>query len=205
MTTLLLALTLALGLTRAEQATDPEPAAATPSASATAAQSSASEPGPGTPSPAVEPVATPSGPDAAAKSAGPSALKVTLRIVGLEAAITLLSGWTAVSPKFLGWVEVVSSPFVFGDTADKKGMTIGVAAGMMVAGLGAYNVFELSKAKYTQSDRFWRNFAALHVVCGLALLPELVASPGKAPASTTPQVSLGLTPGGGALLVVGRF
>jgi hypothetical protein len=220
MTTLLLALTLVAGLTPAE----PAP-----------------EPGPRTPAPVVEPAATPSGPDtaspeapavdaavtppaqpAAAKSPGPSALKVTVTVVVTEGLLAALSAGLANDPKN-GWVMVGLSPLmvigVWGqmDSQGKPNSEVmGVASGVMFAGIGAYNALELSKDKYSKSDRFWLNMAAWHVgLLGVAAvvgsvgavvgLADLEQGPRKAPASTTPSVSLGLTPGGGALLVAGQF
>jgi hypothetical protein len=193
MTTLLLALVLASGLTPAEPAPEREP---------------------GAPAPAVEPTATPSVPDAAAKPPGPTALQLTGAVVVAESVFAFYSAIAAANPKPAGWVMVGLSP-LFGTLvyaeADSKGEassgTIGVASGLMIAGMGAYNVFELSKDRYSHSDRFWLNMAAWHVgllgVGAVVGLDRVLFS--KTPASTTPSVSLGLTPGGGALLVAGRF
>lgn len=165
---------------------------------------------------AVEPAATPTGPDAAVKPHGPSALQVTVAVVVAEGVFAFYSAIAAANPKPAGWVMVGLSP-LFGTLvyaeADSKGEahsgTMGVASGLMIAGMGAYNVFELSKDRYSHSDRFWLNMAAWHVgLLGLGAvvgLADLADGPRKAPASTTPSVSLGLTPGGGALLVAGRF
>jgi len=187
MTTLLLVLTLALGLTPAEQGPDPEPAATTPS-----------------------------GPDAAAKSPGLTALQVTGAVVVAEATFAFYSAIAAANPQPAGWVMVGLSPLfgiLVGGEADSKGRAnsgvLGVASGLMIAGMGAYNVFELSKDRYSHSDRFWLNMAAWHVgllgVGAVVGLADLLEGDRTSPASTAPSVSLGLTPGGACLLVAGRF
>jgi hypothetical protein len=164
---------------------------------------------------AVEPAATPKGPDAAVKPPGPTALQVTGAVVLAEAMFVFYSAIAAWEPQTAGWVLVGLSPVlgttVYGEAdgkGDANGALIGVAAGLMMAGVGAYNVIELSKDRYSHSDRFWLNMAAWHVgLLGVAAVVGLdqVDGPRKAPASTTPSVSLGLTPGGGALMVAGRF
>jgi hypothetical protein len=197
--------------------TPPSPAPARePGPPASPVETAVTPAGPDAASAAVEPAAVPSGPDAAAKARGPTALQVTGAVVVAEASFAFYSAIAAANPQTAGWVMVGLSP-LFGllvaAEADSKGEAqsgvLGVASGLMIAGMGAYNVFELSKDRYSHSDRFWLNMAAWHVgLLGLGAVvgvAELAEGPRKAPASTTPSVSLGLTPGGGALLVAGRF
>ncbi len=149
------------------------------------------------------------------KPPGPTALQVTGAVVLAEAMFAFYSAIAASNPQTAGWVLVGLSPVlgttVYGEADGKgeaNGALIGVAAGLMMAGVGAYNVIELSKDRYSHSDRFWLNMAAWHVgLLGVGAVVGLdqVVGPRKASASTTPSVSLGLTPGGGALLVAGRF
>jgi hypothetical protein len=123
------------------------------------------------------------------------------RIIGAAWMEVLFAGhswWASAKPRAAGWVAVIAAPSGLGYDAGAAFTPPAIAVGG-AAGVGLYDVYELSKPSYSRNDRFLRTFAAWNVVALTTVTADwLIGGPRPAGAPAVAVVPVD----GGAVLVL---
>jgi hypothetical protein len=102
------------------------------------------------------------------------------RLLGAAMMELLFAGhswWASVNPRAAGWVAVIGSPagVAYDSGAAWTPPALAVAG---AAGVGLYDVIELSKPSYSRHDRFLRTFAAWNAVALTTVIADwLIGGP----------------------------
>ncbi len=146
----------------------------------------------------------------------PSRIGPTLLVVGLCEGLFLgYSALAAGHPQEVGWTMVAFTPIAAGSGGTGNLATHFTVVGLG-AGLGLYDALVLKSDRYSRQQRFWQNMAGWHLIVAATGVVGWATAEGGAgagpgpsspPAAEAPPVSLGLglTAGGPAIVVGGRF